>query len=57
MQTDGTKKLILATNKGMAIRFDEKDVKSTGRSASGIRAIWLKNDSVISIDIANDDET
>jgi len=57
LQTDGTKKLILATNNGMAIKFNEKDVKSTGRSASGIRAIRLKNDSVISIDIANDSDT
>jgi DNA gyrase subunit A len=40
--TDGDNDLILATRKGMAIRFKESDVRQMGRAARGVRGIRLK---------------
>jgi DNA gyrase subunit A len=40
--TDGDNDLILATRKGMAIRFNEGDVRKMGRVARGVRGIRLK---------------
>jgi DNA gyrase subunit A len=42
--TDGTKQIVLATRKGMAVRFDGKDVRPTGRATYGVRGIRLKKD-------------
>ena len=40
--TDGQQNIILATRKGMAIRFREQDVRPMGRTAAGVRGIKLK---------------
>ncbi len=40
--TDGDNDLILATRKGMAIRFGEGDVRQMGRAARGVRGVRLK---------------
>ena len=40
--TDGHNDLILATLKGMAIRFKEGDVREMGRAARGVRGIRLR---------------
>ncbi len=49
--------IILATKKGQAIRFSEKDLRPMGRSAKGVRGIKLKkDDSVISLEIASEQE-
>lgn len=46
--TDGTHELVIGTHEGIAIRFPESEVRSMGRSASGVRAIRLeKGDKVI----------
>ncbi len=46
--TDGSQLVFLATHLGMAIRFDECDVRSMGRPAYGVRGIALaKNDFVV----------
>ena len=46
--TDGKKDILLASNTGMAIRFDERDVRPTGRTARGVRGIYLKdNENVV----------
>src|SRR5579859_4524564 len=46
--TDGSQIVFLATHLGMAIRFDECDVRSMGRPAFGVRGISLaKNDYVV----------
>lgn len=46
--TDGTQDLIIGTKKGMAIRFNEKDIRPMGRQATGVRGIKLeKGDEVI----------
>jgi len=48
--TDGSQYVFLATHLGMAIRFDESDVRSMGRPARGVRGIDLgKNDYVVGI--------
>ena len=46
--TDGNQIVFLATHLGMAIRFDEADVRSMGRPAAGVRGIELgRNDYVV----------
>ncbi|MCY1714677.1 DNA gyrase subunit A [Caproiciproducens galactitolivorans] len=46
--TDGETELLVATRLGMAIRFDERDVRPMGRTARGVKAITLReNDYVI----------
>ena len=46
--TDGSEIVFLATHLGMAIRFDEADVRSMGRPAFGVRGIDLaKSDYVV----------
>jgi DNA gyrase subunit A len=48
--TDGSQIVFLATHEGMAIRFDENDVRSMGRPAHGVRGIDLgKKDYVVGI--------
>jgi DNA gyrase subunit A len=54
--TDGEKKIFLATHEGMAICFDESDVRPMGRPAYGVRGITLnKGDYVISVAAVTDD--
>ena len=54
--TDGQKKIFLATHEGMAICFDESDVRPMGRPAYGVRGITLgKTDFVISVAAVTDD--
>jgi DNA gyrase subunit A len=48
--TDGSQVIFLATHLGMAIRFEESDVRSMGRPAYGVRGIALvKNDYVVGV--------
>ncbi len=48
--TDGSQVISLATHLGLAIRFDESDVRSMGRPAYGVRGIRLiKNDYVVGV--------
>jgi DNA gyrase subunit A len=50
--TDSSQIVFLATHLGMAIRFDEGDVRSMGRPAYGVRGIDLaKNDYVVGVAI------
>lgn len=42
--TDGESEVIVATRKGMAIRFKETDVRPMGRQARGVKAITLRED-------------
>ena len=41
-ETDGTKKILIATHDGMAVCFDEDDVRPMGRAAVGVRGIRLR---------------
>lgn len=50
--TDGSKDIIIGTKKGMLIRFNETDVRSMGRTASGVKGISLvADDEVIGMEI------
>lgn len=50
--TVGTDELILITKNAKSIRFNEKDIKETGRASRGVRGIRLKEaDFVISMDV------
>ena len=54
--TSGNDDILLATKKGMCIRFNENDARPIGRTARGVRAISLKDgDEVIGMDIINDE--
>ncbi len=50
-------KFILATRNGIAIRFDEQDVRAMGRTAHGVRGITLNyGDVVVAMDsVPNED--
>ncbi|HEX5706736.1 MAG TPA: DNA gyrase subunit A [Pyrinomonadaceae bacterium] len=45
--TDGTKRIFIATHNGLAIRFDEEDVRPMGRAARGVRGIDLRADDYV----------
>jgi DNA gyrase subunit A len=50
IETDGNRQILIATRDGMAIRFDENDVRPMGRAARGVRGIKLnKGDYVIGV--------
>ena len=50
--SDGSRDIILATRDGMAVHFNEKDVRPMGRNARGVRAITLAaGDEVMAMDI------
>ena len=52
-KTDGQSDIIISTSAGQAVRFNEKDVRSMGRAARGVRGVRLRpNDSVVGMDIA-----
>jgi DNA gyrase subunit A len=54
--SDGTRDIILATHDGMAVHFNEKDVRPMGRNARGVRAITLApGDTVVAMDVVEDD--
>lgn len=54
-KTNGKNDIIIGTKNGLAIRFNEENVRETGRSAKGVRGIRLqKNDEVVSAEIAEE---
>lgn len=56
-RTEGNDDIVVATVKGQAIRFSEKDVRVMGRAASGVRGIRLKGtDFVIGMDTVSKDD-
>lgn len=54
--TNGENDVIVGTHSGMAIRFNEKDVRSMGRVTRGVKAITLRGDDyIIGMCLANED--
>ncbi|MBI4487004.1 MAG: DNA gyrase subunit A, partial [Acidobacteria bacterium] len=45
--TDGTGQIFIGTRNGMAIRFEEGDVRPMGRTAYGVRGITLRDDDYV----------
>jgi len=56
--TEGKDEIILITKKGQSIRFKEKDVRSMGRTAAGVKGIRLKKaDEIIGMEIIKTQST
>ncbi len=54
--SSGEDQIMLSTENGQAIRFNEKDVRAMGRTASGVTGMRLKKeDKIISMDIIRKD--
>lgn len=54
--TDGQQEIIMGTAHGMSIRFSEANVRSMGRSATGVKGITLDTDDVvIGMDVVDQD--
>lgn len=50
IRTDGKQQIFVATHDGMAVRFNETDVRPMGRAARGVRGVNLrKGDYVVSV--------
>ncbi|MDR1066802.1 MAG: DNA gyrase subunit A [Clostridiales bacterium] len=57
LHTDGKQELFIATKFGQGIRFQENEVRPTGRTSQGVSAIKLhKGDEVVSSDIIEEDK-
>jgi DNA gyrase subunit A len=55
MQTTGADQLLLSTHAGMAIRFEETDVRPMGRTAYGVKGIDLdEGDTVVSLEVVRE---
>ncbi len=56
--SSGNDNILIATHKGLAIRFPEKDVRPMGRTARGVIGIRLQpDDYVVGVSLAEDDKT
>lgn len=55
--TDGAEQIVLATRGGQACRFDETDVRPTGRDTMGVRGMTLNDgDSVVSMAVVRSED-
>ncbi|SET01484.1 DNA gyrase subunit A [Anaerobranca gottschalkii] len=55
--TDGKQKILLGSENGLGVKFDESDVREMGRSARGVKGISLnEGDKVIDIVTVNQNE-
>ena len=56
--SDGKEQVFIGTRDGMAIRFDETDVRPMGRSAYGVRGITLREgDEVVAMEVVREGGT
>lgn len=56
--TNGEQNIMLATYKGMSIKFKETDARAMGRNAQGVMGIRLDpDDYVVSMEVVEDDQT
>src|SRR5204863_8837647 len=56
-RTKAGDQVVLSTRAGMAIRFDESDVRAVGRPAHGVRGISLEEgDEVVGMVVSNGDD-
>lgn len=54
-ETTGQNDIVISTSAGQAIRFNEKDVRSMGRAAMGVRGMRLRpKDEVVGMDVVTD---
>lgn len=53
--TDGSEDVLLVTQGGMSIRFNENDIRHMGRTAMGVKGITLSNnDKVVSMNLCSE---
>ncbi|MEK6916134.1 MAG: DNA gyrase C-terminal beta-propeller domain-containing protein [Nanoarchaeota archaeon] len=59
VKTNGANQIILATKVGMAVKFNETDVRPVSRHSMGVKGITLKKkgDEVIGMVVAEEDKT
>jgi DNA gyrase subunit A len=50
-KSTGKDDLILVTKNGMAIRFNEREIREMGRNSYGVRGIKLKNDELVGVEV------
>ncbi|MFD0682352.1 MULTISPECIES: DNA gyrase subunit A [unclassified Paenibacillus] len=56
--TDGNQTIIMGTKQGISIHFPEKEVRSMGRSATGVKGINIgEDDAVIDMDVVQEDSS
>jgi DNA gyrase subunit A len=56
--SDGKEQIFIGTHDGMAIRFDETDVRPMGRTAYGVRGITLREgDEVVAMEVVREGGT
>jgi DNA gyrase subunit A len=56
--SDGKRDIILASNGGMAVYFNETDVRAMGRAARGVKAMTLgTGEEVVAMDVVEGDRT
>lgn len=56
--TDGSRQIVMATRMGQAVRFNENEVRSTGRDTRGVKGITLRpDDEVVSMAAVSDEDT
>ncbi|WP_240415800.1 DNA gyrase subunit A [Paenibacillus periandrae] len=56
--TEGNQTIIMGTAQGVSIHFPEQDVRSMGRSATGVKGINIgEDDTVIAMDVVHPDDT
>jgi DNA gyrase subunit A len=53
--TDGSRDLVIATEGGMTIRFDENEVRAMGRNARGVNGIKLQDGDAVAGLVATDE--
>ena len=56
--TTGEDQIVITTQEGFAVKFDEDQVRVMGTGAGGVRGVSLQgeNDRVVGLDVARDDE-
>lgn len=58
LKTTGNDQILIASEKGQAVKFNEKDARPIGRTSRGVRGISLsKDDKVIGMILAKEEET
>ena len=56
--TEGNNDIVIGTRKGMAIRFNEEDVRPMGRTSTGVRGVKLgKDDEVVAAIVIKNTQT
>ncbi|TYT60648.1 DNA gyrase subunit A [Natrialba swarupiae] len=54
--TDGSQDLVIGTEQGMTIRFDETEARAMGRNARGVNGIKLEGDDAVAGLVATDED-